>query len=80
MTIFVVRGMGAFPKDMLRYDRFLVPATPADRYTIEKSNRDGNEDLRFEVRLKYRTGYSVILPTFDRWKSFGYPIVAEEQK
>lgn len=63
----VVTGTGAFPIDMLRFDR-CMPKYEEDAATIERS-------LRPRSRGRYRvTLLSAKDPTNTRWLSFGWKV------
>jgi hypothetical protein len=65
---YFVTGRGVFPFDMLRYDR----CYPADSNAA--FNMDRTQDLRF-VKLN-----SWLVPTIDRWSSFGWSVGFEAVK
>ena len=65
----VVLGQGEFPLDMLRYDS----AFPTEQEDSAKLQRDQSE-LRTVVLT--RRGINNHWGTQDRWKSFGWTIVA----
>lgn len=69
---FIVRGSGAFPVDMLRYDT-CYPATETDSSRIIDSHRARSTGER-EIRL--RGPVSINHPTPGRWSSFGWTLVA----
>tara|TARA_Y100001951_G_C11105105_1_gene164264 strand:+ start:93 stop:377 length:285 start_codon:yes stop_codon:yes gene_type:complete len=64
---FIVRGKGAFPLDMLRYDK----CYPLDG-SFSGVFRNGRTDTLIDVRL--RSDKDRLL-TPDRWNSFGWGIV-----
>lgn len=70
---FTVAGSGAFPTDMLRYDR-CWPSTTEDAISIVMSARD--PEYR-ERRLVTLTGVS--LPTIGRWDSFMWYVQGNAQ-
>ncbi len=62
-----VKGRGAFPIDMLRYDS-CVPATESDSYRIA-----GPEDEERRIRLRtFSENVRDNGPTLGRWQSFGW--------
>lgn len=65
---FVVRGAGAFPFDMLRYDH-CYPATQEDSAKLDHYERD----LR-RVVLWADAPHKHWLPEIDRWKSFSWEV------
>lgn len=72
---FIVRGTGAFPFDMLRYDE-AFPATSADASNIGMETRDVRaRDSRRTVRL---LTYRMRGPTIGRWESFGWTVVSHD--
>ena len=64
---FIVRGKGAFPLDMLRYDK-CYPL----KESFSRDFRDGRTDTVIDVLLRVDMDRSL---TPDRWKSFGWEIV-----
>lgn len=73
---FIVEGRGAFPEDMLRYDccSFNTPedrerAAPGAPYDETRSVR--RVCLVRDIRDKH-------YPTGDRWRSFGWVVIADE--
>ena len=76
-TDFTVRGRGAFPLDMLRYDA-AYPASSPDALVIEKTFRERLEGFTsvWTVHLQTR---SEIGPTPGRWQSFGWQIGPHEE-
>jgi hypothetical protein len=80
---YTVRGMGAFPIDMLRHDS-LEPATELDGMVIQESQDPANADLIFTVSLniqkerrKNHKQYAEWPFTSRRWESFGWQRVFE---
>ncbi len=73
---YTVRGYGAFPTDMLRYDRSEA-ATPEDvewmkgREERELMLKTWVEDPKSHVRRLIREGR---VPCKDRWRSFGWEV------
>ena len=65
---FKVRGSGTFPFDMLRRDG-AFPSSELDSYTIASG-----ASLRV-VSLTAHHERKLWLPTFDRWKSFGWHVL-----
>lgn len=67
--VFVVRGRGSFPIDMLRYD-VCHPSTERDSATIMATfeRRAGVREVR-EVEL-----VGTHTPTDGRWESFGWKV------
>lgn len=61
---FTVVGRGAFPLDMLRHDQVFPGGTPS-AFAL---GHDGQREITL-IRL---TSDSHWLPTFDRWRSFGW--------
>jgi hypothetical protein len=68
---YTAKGMGAFPKDMLRYD-LMKPATRRDKYLIERSQKPGFEDIVHTVNVLME--WAGREPTYRRWNSFGYRV------
>lgn len=71
-TEFTVRGRGAFPVDMLRYDA----AYPASAYDARQVERTFDERLEgffdvWTITLQTRCATS---PTAGRWHSFGWEV------
>jgi len=70
---FTVMGKGEFPWDMLRTDQ-AFPATTEDAFAMPKPlDEEGRRMLR-AVTLVTRTNRAHWLPTFDRWRSFGWMV------
>ncbi len=73
---FIVRGWGAFPLDMLRYDS-CWPKGPRDVEAMMDSElvRDEkNARLERNVELTSESPYS---PNEKRWASFSWPVIAK---
>lgn len=75
---YTVRGMGAFPLDMLRHDS-LVPASKQDHELIAESQLSDNADLVYTIglniapeRMKKHKQYAEWPFTERRWLSFGW--------
>ena len=69
---FTVNGRGAFPLDMLRYDR----AWPADGDAVDAISIAFNDpDARAIRRVTLRTSDELNV-TPARWGSFGWPVIA----
>lgn len=68
---FTVRGTGAFPLDMLRYDR-CYPGTGQDSYAAERVDR-GEREVTLATAIASRAEN---YPTTGRWESFGWKVVA----
>ena len=66
---YTVIGRGKFPFDMLRTDG----AFPADTSSALEL---GHDDLR-EITLNVNTPNASFLPTFDRWRSFGWVVKSD---
>jgi hypothetical protein len=73
VTYLKVQGSGEFPIDMLRYDR-CVPRTEVDSHFISKRT----DPPRIVCLIRYSV--NVIGATKDRWKSFGWEVLAEEPR
>jgi hypothetical protein len=73
---FDVEGVGAFPRDMLRYDA-CYPARPqdADKLFVDVRSREAFMNMR-TVRLISQ----VKAPTDDRWASFGWVVTRVEKR
>lgn len=68
----VVRGVGAFPTDMLRFDR-CYPATQSDAVTIDEGT-----SLRFVmIQADRDPGQQGFTPM--RWISFGWELLTETE-
>jgi hypothetical protein len=85
-TKFTVRGTGAFPMDMLRYD-CAYPARTQDAMEIALSLARGSDAIRAIDRHPGGTPYEVTLirthrsakggkPTEGRWESFGWTVTS----
>ena len=74
MYAFTAKGHGAFPVDMLRYDR-CTPRTSRDSREIERSLLSYGSGYGWEVELV--TERKSI--TVDRWASFGCSITTPER-
>jgi len=74
MKRFTVKGTGAFPIDMLRYDA-CWPDHAADAIAIQDTyhRRERQQNRRFTVTL---CGVGQGAPTVARWESFGVTIEA----
>lgn len=72
-----VEGRGTFPIDMLRYDR-CVPRTGDDVHAIVMASI---AERPLETRKVSLQMYSTSKegPTKDRWKSFGWEVIAIEE-
>jgi hypothetical protein len=70
-TILIVEGSGAFPIDMLRYDR-CVPFDERDSYAITDEDSDTTRRVWL---IRYAIEEQRLTP--DRWKSFTWRVVAE---
>ena len=73
-SVYIVKGRGRFPMDMLRYD-MAHPMREGDARIIFLSCRGYAEDAQevWEVMLEsYHT------PTRDRWSSFGWSVTYHE--
>ncbi len=71
--LFTVKGWGAFPLDMLRYDS-CWPATAADSERIRSSFRGHlTSSPPQEIRLVSASASPI---TVDRWASFGWSVTA----
>jgi len=66
--IVIVRGDGAFPLDMLRYDN-CVPSTQED---VIKLTDDGRRLIQLGMFAQSLAG---LRPTKERWESFGWEVV-----
>lgn len=69
-TLFIVRGRGPFPLDMLRYDR-CYPVDSIDAQVMTESILDGYDGVLHTVALYTRPNS---WPTAERWASFGYTV------
>jgi hypothetical protein len=67
---YTVMGKGEFPWDMLRHDM----AYPADTVSAMRLQRSSEQDrhLLREVTLITIAHRKAWLPTFERWRSFGW--------
>ncbi len=71
---FTVQGRGQFPFDMLRYDN-CYPADPVSAGNMETAQlREASSTSFRDVTLLARHERKLWLPTFDRWKSFGWHV------
>lgn len=72
--IYVVKGHGEFPVDMLRYDRS-CPYSESDSYLIRNSvssTRAGRDEYEVTlIRLNAHKGWT---PGAPRWASFGWTV------
>lgn len=69
-VMFSVIGRGAFPFDMLCYDRCF----PIDSINASKLDRDyGDQEVR-EIQLVATVHRKNWEPTVDRWASFGWSV------
>jgi len=75
-TLFTVKGRGAFPIDMLRYD-CAWPVTPIGVELIEESISGANRELGTNKWAVVLTSVRPNVPTVARWESFGCKIVEE---
>ena len=66
---YVVRGARDFPFDMLRYDSSFPPKGDDLAYGF------GHSDI-WEVELEHRSTKRDWQPTNERWRSFGWGVVA----
>lgn len=69
----VVIGSGTFPLDMLRYDN-CVPATQEDVAALDSTFNPRMVRLDMFMPVGDRGG-----PTVDRWRSFGWIVLGDEQ-
>jgi hypothetical protein len=67
--IFSVRGRGAFPIDMLRYDQ-ATPVSSGDASLIEQTFQPRNRSHDIIVQLRT----ALHAPTVGRWESFGWKV------
>lgn len=76
---FKVAGSGDFAFDMLRYDT-CVPATEKDAYHLGRvdSRHDESDQRRRVTLVRYAETWGRAEPTFDRWRSQGWIVVAVE--
>jgi hypothetical protein len=68
-TVFKVAGIGAFPLDMLRFDR-CYPATPDAVIRM----KGGMDQRTVELRHDHAINKAPHV-TRDRWASYGWPVV-----
>jgi len=73
VTRFTVKGLGAFPLDMLRYDA-AFPATEIDAGKMHLTFRNFREPI--EVTLMTNS----IGVTTARWESFGWKVISQETR
>ena len=66
---FTVAGRGKFPFDMLRHDQ-AHPRDPSSALAL------GHDDPR-AITLVVVAPDKHWLPTFDRWRSFGWPVISD---
>jgi hypothetical protein len=71
LLFFTVTGQGAFPLDMLRYDR----CWPYDGQDVQ--NIDPRVTGFRGVRLAMPARTRADEPTVDRWKSFGWQVLKD---
>lgn len=76
MSAFTVRGEGAFPFDMLRYDS-CWPATENDAATMERAMRPRTRSTAYEVALSTASPNA---PSVPRWESFGWEVVTHKAR
>ena len=69
---FTVRGWGAFPTDMLRYDH-CWPATQQDASSITRYFEFHSGFEKYDITL-----CSADAPTTDRWASFDFKVIKTE--
>lgn len=69
---FTVKGRGAFPIDMLRYDR-CTPASETDSFVIRRSYESGGRE--FSVRIQRDGVGRSWKPCVERWRSFNWEVV-----
>lgn len=69
---YTVVGWGEFPIDMLRYDS----AFPADAHAVAAIAQRLHQERPLAEKVEVRLG-SPRLPTFDRWRSFGWTVKVE---
>ena len=73
---FTVRGSGAFPFDMLRYDAAWPEKEGTDSYQLGLTRDSGDE--YFNQRNVTLITDCPNAPGFARWQSFGWPVVNYE--
>jgi len=71
---FEVRGTGAFPIDMLRYDN-CWPASERDSMTIIRSFRLRGSGEAWSIHLMTAKGDRLLEPEYNRWASFGWAVM-----
>ncbi len=71
---FVVRGIGAFPLDMLRHDRCHFTIGTDAQHAEDSLCHRGARDSYFYVLESHRP-LKAWLPTSGRWRSFGFEVV-----
>lgn len=89
---FQVSGRGAFPMDMLRYDR-CCPVRPddvdkitlsADNSTFEEMRKTRTVELAMTVPTTKANAHRLFdegrIPTVGRWESFGWEVHSKEIK
>lgn len=72
MFTYTVIGKGDFPFDMLRIDG-AYPADTMSALALQLGSDVGDRQVTREVRL-FAHGGERWLPTFDRWRSFGWVV------
>jgi hypothetical protein len=72
---FTVQGKGPFPGDMLRHDR-CYPADTNSALAMINDMADRPRPIR-QVTLAAQAGRKLWLPTFERWRSFGWMVTTE---
>lgn len=74
-----VCGSGEFPIDMLRYDG-CFPLSEEDSNLITLTLRTERKWRPTKIVLLKPNGYKHWIPSYTRWKSFGWEVIESEER